>query len=582
MKIFLILFFTSGLLYSQENSFFDDIKARSDFLNECLNNKKFGNYTYKIKCETNYHHYNSSSSQLYYDKKVAIDKGSVRISEFNALHPGMGKTRFKDYKKVAQILNEFDIIGVTELIPLMGEDYAHNNELIQFIDETPAVIESVKSEIKSLKVSIAASTRGTLTKERTLKLLEKKLLQLKEDLNDAKSLYRKPGYLKILDALQGLRNGEQWSLILAPQGEGAETSNTTELVGYYYKSSIIRPNVNHYCAKNKKWGKAIAYACIINMDALDMGEDKRNIISRRPFLGSFKSGNFSFSLLTGHILFNSPDDETSIQNIMQESFGVKSYQLLGTGINKENYARFAEVKLTLEFIEKNLKTSFENSDIIYMGDFNLEKDNQFWDQVLPSWPGSKIFINDMTSLSTARFDSDNTPTYAGASNYDHFIFDPTETTECTRDVNPKDSGHILGGVYNFTQERWGRYLDRIYKVRQERYASQNLTAEDDDIPVLNPDYLINKEKYQKVVNRFIKPKLDRLAPTLTIARKNISFGKYQMSTRGIVVDEKLDLEYAVYFKERVLNSQFNNDTYYYYFEQLISDHFPIYMKCSTR
>lgn len=581
VKILILLLLTSltnSLAYEfskerPKKDFFFEKKGRGDFLQECRNNKKFVDFSYKVRCGINYHHYNSRGYKKFYDRTKALEKGDIKISEFNVLHPGMSKTRFKDYKKLAQIMKNFDIIGVTELIPLMGDDYFENQKLIDFINTTPSIIGSLKDRIKALKRSIQDSKRGIKLKRRNLILTERKLQQIQEDLRDAKSLYRRPGYLKILDQLHKMHQGDDWALILSPMGEGSKSTPTKELVGYYYKSSLIKPKVNKYCKHNPYKGRMTAFACIINLDENDMGEDKASAFARRPFLAEFISGHFSFSLLTSHILFDSPKDEATMKFIMQKSFGVDSYLNLGTGLNKHNYARFAEVKMTLDFIQKNLKGKGHQKDIIYMGDLNLRSSNKFWPNVLSSWPEAYLFINQKTSLTKSRYTKRTLPTFGKANNYDHFIFDPIMTDECVSQSSlshwPELSG---GGVYDFVGGKLKSYINRIYKIRYETREKKTEAHQ----------YRINKSKYQKALKRFVFPKTSGAAPIFKIAKKNITYGKHQLTSRGIVEDKKAINEYAVYFKKRVLDSQLYDQTYYSYFKQIISDHYPIYMSCSTR
>ena len=149
-------------------------------------------------------------------------------------------------------------------------------------------------------------------------------MPVKKDLKKASSLYRAPGYLRILTELQKLRGGKDWALIIAPRGEAAPTSPTVELVGYYYRSNIVKPKENSYCKNTRKHGKATPLACIVNMGKEDLGEDKSHVFSRRPFLAEFISGRFSFVLLTSHVIFDSPKDPQLMHEIVNSAFGVNS------------------------------------------------------------------------------------------------------------------------------------------------------------------------------------------------------------------------------------------------------------------
>ncbi len=59
----------------------------------------------------------------------------------------MSNTRYKDYRKVAQIINEFDVVGVTELLPLISDDLRNNEDVVEFIKETPAAIKQMRARI---------------------------------------------------------------------------------------------------------------------------------------------------------------------------------------------------------------------------------------------------------------------------------------------------------------------------------------------------------------------------------------------------------------------------------------------------
>ena len=575
LAIYLCTYFLCSFAFASTNSIraHKNKMLRASLKEECLSNVKFLNKAYNIQCEENYHHYNSSAYKTNYNRKNAIKKGSVKIAEFNALHPGMGKSRFKDFKKVAQLINQYDIVGVVELIPSVAEDLLNNKSVKMFMAETPLDLIEINKEINSLKMSIASTTRSTIVKKRRLRLLKKRKIQLNEDLRDAASLYRTPGYLKILDQLHKLKNGTEWSLILAPRGEGAISTPVPELTGYYYRTGHVKPKPNQYCKSIRKLGRATPVACIINMDKADLGSDKRDAFSRRPFMAEFISGKFSFALITSHVLFNEPRNEEAQQTVLRKAFGVTDYKELGPGVDKKKYARFAEVKMTLDFIQRNIRKNNSQKDVIFMGDFNLEKKNPFWKKVLQAWDDSHIYVSGKTSVSGSRYDSEGNETFGQSSNYDHFIFNPRETNEC---IN-RQSNSIDGGVDNFITGRISNYINKIYKVRNERFipGSSFLSSDPEGA------YELNDKKYKKAVKKFIHPKINGKNPILTIKAKYISSGRYRIKSRGIVVDEAASDKYAQYFRTRVLGSQLSNKTYYKYFMQLLSDHFPIYMNCRT-
>jgi hypothetical protein len=541
---------------------------------ECLNNKKFLAVNYNIQCENNYHHYNSSAARNNYSAAYAKRKGKIRISEFNALHPGMSKTRFKDYKKVAQIINQYDIMGVTELIPVMADDAKNNNAILKFIKSAPTLIAKTKKKILTLQNKKIKSKRKSLKISSDLKLNKLKLEQLEQDLINVSKIYRFPGYLKILNELHKLSSGDEWALVLAPKAEGAESSPTPELVGYYYRTSVAKLDNNPYCAdvqsklrrqRNPNAGKAAPAACIINMDDNDFNEDKRHVFSRRPFLAQFKSGSFKFSLITSHIIFNSPKDPSRAERLLQSAFNVSSHENVGRGFTKSNFARFAEVKVTLDFIQQRLIDDYRLKDIIYMGDFNILESNPFWSNVLTSWSDSKVFITAKTSVTKKRFDTaSGKETKGRSSNYDHFIFNPNLTNECV-----KSTGKINGGVFDFMNGRMGQKIKAERLVRQEDRDDRGTYSKS------RAQYNLNKKKYVTAYTQ-LKQKI------LTVSsRKYIYSGIKKISTTGIITSESETIKHGTKYLERIMDSQLKDRTYYGFLQETISDHFPIYMECSN-
>ncbi|MBD65724.1 MAG: hypothetical protein CME62_10990 [Halobacteriovoraceae bacterium] len=558
------------LLEAQTQTIFDkdhhNPVERNEFLKECLNNKKILEKSYSIICEKNYHHYNSSAYKTIYNKAKALRQKKVRIAEFNALHPGMSKTKFKDYTAVAKMMNKFDVIGVTELIPLMSSDAANNDEVVKFMQETPKEIVSIKKELRNLRRQ--QRSRHSVVRDREINLLELKKEQLENDLQRVSEIYREPGYVKILSALRKLSGGEDWALILSPRGEGAVGSPTPELVGYYYRASVVKPLSNPYCRDIRRYGQATAFACIIDMDKKDLGRNKQHVFSRRPFLAEFISGNFSFVLVTSHVLFDSPNDENVRRRIMRDSLGLDAIDLIGvrnSGLKTNEWARWAEIQVTLEFIAKYMQEN-KNDDVIYMGDFNLETENQYWPEVLKTWGGSKLYISDKTSTNNSRYHSDGSPTHGVTSNYDHFIFNPKKTSEC---VNSR--GQITGGAFNFQKDRFAAQLDRKFKIRREGRG---------------PRYNKNAAQYRKLYNENVDAYLRGSKKIETIGHVKHEYraknGKvYSMSSRGILNDEREAKTFAEDYQSRVLDSQLHDDTYYGFYKELISDHLPIYMDCSN-
>jgi hypothetical protein len=526
-----------------------DAVTRRSYRKECQEVAKYAASDLNIQCNYNYHHFNSDAYKKYYNRNKTISSGKVRIAGWNVLHPGMDKTRYKDYAMVAKIINRWDVVGMTELIPLVSHDQKHNENILNFIADGP-------KNIKWLEDKIASESRRRSSKK--LPQFIKRLEVLKEDLKVAPTLYRDPGYLKILRELHKLPNGKEWALILSPRGEAAKETDVQELVGYYYRSSVVKPKVNQYCKQIRTLGKGSPYACIPNMGKLLLGENKQQVFSRRPFMSEFISGRFSFILLATHVVFNSPLDEEGMARVLEPSFGVRNYVELGTGANKLNYARFAETKVILEFMHK-LKERFRQKDIILVGDFNLEYHNKFWSEVLPTMPGVQLFIDQKSSISEARYDNDMNETGGVASDYDHFIFDPEETDEC-------DSS--TAQVESFYSGDLARLIHDKYLVRKENSGSKT--------------YAVNRAKYKALVKEFVTPLRQGKNLPLTINFKRLTVNGKKIRVRGVTEDNKKVEKYVDFFNERVLDSQLKDDTYYTMYTEVLSDHKPVSMECYNR
>lgn len=526
-----------------------DTETRHNYRKECLEIAEYIKHDYNVQCHYNYHHFNSSAYRKLYDRDQAIKDGKARIAGFNVLHPGMSKTRYKDYRKVAQIINEFDVVGVTELLPLISGDLKSNRRLMRFIKKAP-------KDIQKLRVKIKQENDAKKIKE-----LAAKLESLERDLAEAAKVYRMPGYLKILHALHGLEDGKEWALLLSPRGEAAEETHVQELVGYFYRASKVKPKVSQYCREIRTAGRAYPVACIPNMGAELLGENKKDMFSRRPFMAEFISGRFSFTLLTSHVIYSSPSEEEKMKYILQKSFGVDHYKELGVGANAANYARFAEVKVTLDFM-REIRSRFNQKDVILVGDLNLEYNNAFWDKVLPSFPGGKLYVKDKTTVSERRYNSDGTETFGVSSDYDHFIFDEQETDECKNQY-----GEVDAKAYDFYSGKIAGVTKRAYRVRKERKV--------------NGKYVVDGKKYERAERLYVTPYKTGDEGFKTVGTKKIKVGARTLRVTGIIKDDKKMDKYVEGFYERVLDSQFHDDSYYRYFSEVISDHKPIYMDCST-
>lgn len=508
------------------------------YRNQCLENKEYlVKRQYTVNCNYNYHHYNAASYKSNYRASKAKENGNVRISGFNLWHPGTTKTLFKDFELVAKTINQWDVVGALELLPVVSTDLKNNKAVVTFIKDGDRLVENLQQ-----RIAIYKNRKMTATNVANIEKYTAKLNKLKLDLAEAPSLYRAPGYLKILTELRKL--DKTWALVLAPRGEAFKETDVQELSGFFYRSSTVRPVTNEYCRDVKTNGFGTPFACIPSFTSYFMGAEYRHVFSRRPLMASFKSGNFDFTILASHVVFNSPKDEEIKRGILQSVFGTDTLEYLGQGITKATYARFAETATMLRFMNI-LRANYEEKDIILVGDFNLEKNNPFWQQIIREFPGGEVLIDEPTSLTTQRI-SGGSETGGYASNYDHFVLDPSQTTEC--DISSAKRESITTG-------RIGYSVKRRYNVR----------SNEADIDGNYPITAAGERRVQRHLNSFY----NKESQLRTISRNQ-------------VVSDTRDLETKMKnFERRMFTEQQHNRTYYRMYMEAISDHAPISMNCST-
>lgn len=492
-----------------------EYRQRCETLNALVVKKAF-----KLECFSNYHHYYPSTGY-----RIVKPRSGVKIAGYNLLHPGTSKALFKDYSLVAKVANHFDVVSGLEVLPTVSHD-EHNNQ---------AVI---------------------------------KLLQQTNDISTASKLYRAPGYYRLLLELKKL--DPSWGLVLSPRGDSAQEGSVEEMVAYFYRGSVVSPIVNPHCQEFKDINGGNPYACLINLREQFMGKDLTRHYSRRPFMSSFKSGNFKFTLVSNHIVFTYSGDEEAQKKLLMDTFGTDTLDKIGAGVNMANFARFAEMKNTIDFMSKYVER-YKDKNIMFVGDTNLTPTIPYWSEVLKSFKGSALLINEPTTISPTRYSSDGKETNGVASSYDHFVLNPDNFTNCNS-----------GEVYNYYRSDVNVDIERVYGIKNLLInKSFDLYTDDDAIPVdgeelplpedtgpLKLDYPLTPAGQSKM-DRFVHLYSDYLNALFTV--KN-----------GIVVqDDFLIKERLDGLRKRVFLKQLTNPFYYRFYQELLSDHFPVSITCSN-
>ncbi len=479
----------------------------------CLEQKDFLNGKLgKIYCSTPYHHYNADSSK-YYDYQNALSRKIVRIASFNVFQAGSTKTEFKDISVLASIINKWDVVGVVELVSNVGQKKRHNDLIVNAIEAI--------SDNPALSVS-----------ERTQRI---ELL---------KRQYEQPGYVEILKELRKLN--PSWSLLLTPNSEGVARATVKELAGYYYRAKYVKPITNEYC-KNYV-SKSSSYACYVQFEENFYGKNVSSLMARLPFMASFRSGRFDFSPILTHTIFTPPTSSSLRKKILKAAFGVTSIDQVGDGLTKETYARFAEIKHILEF-SKLYQQSFKENDVPIMGDFNLNSGNPYWNKLLSKYSGVKLKVESKTSLARSRY-RDDKPTEGLKNDYDHFLINEDETTQCASQAK----------AYNFLKSSTRTKINQKYLVRGTRGYTQTVN---------------NRELERIYYSKSGREKMKHLKKAYETELKK----KYTVVNGQIVKRYPKTSEKVEDMVRKLFTPQTYERTYYRYISETVSDHLPIYIPC---
>lgn len=509
---------------------------------------------FNVGCYSNYQHYGPSSKSL-------RSNGSLRIAGYNLLHPGTSKALFKDYSLIAKIMNKYDVVSGLELLGSVGHDEANNQAVLALLRESPNLIASLKN--------LRAKTKN----EEKLRIIDAHLEKLTSDTNMAYSLYRAPGYFKILMALKSL--DPSWALILSPRGDSALQGSVEEMVGFFYRANSVTPVINPHCNEYRDLKGGSPYACILNLGPTFMGKDYTHTFARRPFMASFQSGNLKFSLVSMHVVFNFSGDEIAQTKLMNDVFGVDAPSDLGPGVNSTNFARFAEVKTTLNFMNR-FRKKYNDKNIMFVSDTNIKSNNPYWPEVLKNFPGGSLLINEASTISPARYTSEGVETNGVASSYDHFVLDKSAFPSCDN-----------GQVYNYYKSDIQKDINKMYMIRSSNPAPTNnmydlfveknkeedilvngdIPSDDTPLP-MQLDYPLG-DRDKATIDYLVNLYGTQLSSMLTVKNYQVVYDDFQLA-------ERIDG-----FKRRVFMNQLTNAFFYRFYQEILSDHFPVSITCGN-
>lgn len=386
---------------------------------------------------------------------------SIKIGSFNMFHLGDDQTPLKNMKLMASVIDNWDVVGAQELMPLPKDWSVANRQIDELLTDE-------KGQLKTFPYQ--------------------------------DWIVVKPGYLQLLEALR--ERDKSWALIMQATAEGE--GNTGEMAGFFYRSSRVKLKELSYCPKDQSADirgnfPQQNFGCGLQVHPAD-----RALMSRLPFVAYFQAGGFDFVGITAHLRFHAAMDAGDLAE--QKKAVCESALNSKCKIQKDHVGRFFE---TLATAKEMSEISKIDDDVIFMGDFNLEmkKNNvSLWKAALRPAAGVSVYQAEKTTLSLNNSGL--------ASNYDHFVFNQKNTPECKSnsirnfnyilpDKKSKDLVEMseLISKYsqadlqqNFVSEK-KKFLDRMIKPNK----ATNPTA---------PRQLNEKEK-TLIVNKYEKA-LDRL------------------------------------------------------------------------
>jgi hypothetical protein len=341
----------------------------------------------RAECNTDY--------LLFESGKKSAPSENLKIGSFNVIRLGTDASQFKRYDMTADIINDWDLVAVVEIMPTPAAYQAHNRSV-------DAVYEQLRTHQRNYADSSLKNYRKILADS-----------------------YKMPGYLRLLKALREL--DPSWSLILGPRATG-DTSTSLEISGFYYRAGKVENIPSNFCRGMRGCN-------------LPIKSEWLSVVSRIPFSATFKSGNFQFRGVAVHLRFreNAPEclegQQPKERNTSEDNpDNVTVNCAVFTPEARQWLDKFADVKdakkrgryIELGIFNEVLKVSKE--EVIIMGDFNLEYSDannrgnnvDLWKRAIAD-EGKNVFVHEKTSISRKN---------GLKSEYDHFLFNKDRLSHC--------------------------------------------------------------------------------------------------------------------------------------------------------
>ena len=345
----------------------------------------------------------------------------LKVGQFNVFRLGEDSSKFKNFPLMAKIINQWDVVGAVELTPTKDSIREHNREM-----------DGLNTEA-------------------------------------ARASYWAPGHIRLLLALRNL--DPSWSLIMSSEARGEGSSG--ELAGFYYRASRLNPVPTRYCVQVT--GDRAASGCTARF-----AENDDPLVSRPPFIASFRVGNSAFTFVTSHIRFSASNEERQkLLRVFPGNCGTRC------PAREEIQPRLAEARLTAKVIS-DLEI-LEGRAVVWGGDFNFgAKDLSRGSSLAFTFgllPGASLLNDAETSLAT----DDGL-----ASSYDHFVLGRSGQAFCNsqsvRVFDFRDTRFLPELSYYRTQ------ADVIFQDYKSTWTKQITIKRRKEVPLWTPKALREAEQ----------------------------------------------------------------------------------------
>lgn len=388
-----------------------------------------------------------------------VAKKEIQIGSFNLFHLGDNQAPLKNLRVVAQIMNQWDLVGAQELMPLAQDHVLVNKKVFELVATNPP---------SYLSTSAAWSVEP-------------------------------PGYIALLEELRKL--DPSWSLILQSQAAGEGSSG--EMAGFYYRRSVIRPQPWDYCPREqsrdlKAQKDTDNLGCLVQVP-----QDKAHLVSRMPFASYFKSGDFDFIALSTHVRFRPVATQKDLQqqtDELCENFArLPNKPTSGKNAEckptKDNVGRFYEVKMVAEAYDKIIAAA-KDQDFLFMGDFNIELNaltKPYWDSALLAAPQLRVYQEEPTTVAVKQEKI--------LSNYDHFILSPQVTTHC--DAKSAKSFNMSSTLQSIGEASRPEQMEKWIQMKSLELKTRVKVGKENDQTVLKS---VPEKELESRITRFQKTK----------------------------------------------------------------------------